>query len=366
MKLVIQNTSHVWGGNEKSLATLAHGLQARGHEVVISCARGVVTNRLRQMGLRTTHFRPRGSFDAASGISFALWLKREHPDSLLITSWNSLSWTSFAARAAGIRKIVLRQGIVRSAPPRGLRRHAVHKWIDDVITNAPEIRERWIETAPAFPPERVHVVLNAITPIAHRRGELRAYLRGELALPDQVVLVGVAGIVARRKGFDLVIRAIAANDDPRVQLAIIGDGPQRPELEALARDLGVAGKVHFLGGRETAAEAIAGLDVFVLSSHNEGMANVMLEAMAAGVPVIAAEISGVETALGAGQNDARAGWTFTAGDSQSLAVTLAELVDLIRSASREVSLRADEALTRIRTSFSLDRMIDESERILFG
>ena len=366
MKLVIQNTSHVWGGNEKSLATLAHGLVARGHDVVISCARGVVSSRLKEMGIRTTHFRPRGSFDPVSGISFALWLRRERPDALLITSWNSLSWTSLSARAAGIRKTVLRQGIVRSAPASGLRRHAVHKWIDDIITNAPEIRQRWLETAPGFPADRVHVVLNAVTPVAHRRGELRASLRRELGLPDQVLLVGVAGIVARRKGFDIVLRAIAANDDPHVQLAIIGDGPQRGELESLARDLAVSGRVHFLGRRETAAEAIAGLDVFVLSSHNEGMANVMLEAMAAGVPVIAAEISGVDTALGAGQNDARAGWTFSAGDPQSLAATLAGVVELIRSGSREVNVRADEALTRIRTSFSLDRMIDESERILFG
>ena len=347
------------------LAALAQGLAGRGHQVVISCARGVVSERLTQMGLRTTHFRPRGSVDPVSGLSFAWWLRRERPDALLLTSWNAISWASLAGRLAGVRRTVLRQGILRSAPERGIRRHAVHKWIDAVITNAPEIRERWTATAPSFHADRVHVVLNAVTPIAYRRGELRDRLRSELGLPRDVVLAGVAGIIARRKGFDLVMKAIARNGDRRVHLAVIGDGPHRVELEHLSKELGLSETVHFLGRREMAAEAIAGLDVFVLSSHNEGMANVMLEAMAAAVPVVAARISGVETALG-GDSGIPAGWTFTAGDSHSLAATLDEVIELVRRDSAEVTLRTDEALHRIETSFSLERMLDESERILFG
>jgi glycosyltransferase involved in cell wall biosynthesis len=365
MKLVIQNTAHVWGGNEKMLATLAQGLDMRGHDVVISCARGVVTQGLRAMNLRTSHFRPRGALDPASGLSFALWLRRQRPDALLITSWGAMSWAALGGRIAGVRRTVLRQGIVRSAPSRGIKRYAVNRWIDDVITNAPEIRQRWIETAPSFPPGRVHVVLNSVSPLAHRRGELRKALRAELGLPDDVLLVGAAGIVARRKGFDLLMEAAAAIGDPRVHVALIGDGPHRAELENLSRDVNLTGTIHFLGHREMAAEAIAGLDVFVLSSHNEGMANVMLEAMSAGVPVVASEISGVTTALTPDQ--ARpAGWTFSAGDSESLAAVLRNVMDLVRSQSEEVKARTEEALSRIKTRFSLERMLDESERILFG
>ena len=348
------------------LATLATGLAGRGHHVVISCARSVVSERLKDMGLRTSFFRPRGAFDPVSGLSFAMWLRMERPDALLLTSWNAISWASLAGRIAGVPRTVLRQGILRSAPDRGIRRHAIHEWIDAVITNAPEIKEQWTATAPSFPAERVHVVLNAVTPLAHRRGELRTRLRDELGLPHDVILVGVAGIVARRKGFDLVMKAIASNGDGRVHLAVIGDGPHRDELESLSRELGLSDTVHFLGRRETAAEAIAGLDVFVLSSHNEGMANVMLEAMAGGVPVIAARISGVDTAIGSGESGIPAGWTFAAGDSESLAIVLDEVVQLVRRESSDVSLRTEEALARIKTSFSLERMLDESERILFG
>lgn len=366
MKLVIQNTARVWGGNEKMLATLAKGLSERGHSVIISCARGLVSERLEAMGLRTRQFRPRGSLDPASGLSFAWWLRRQRPDALLITSWRSISWGSFAGRVAGVRRTVLRQGIVRAAPRRGMKRYATRHWIDDVITNAPEIRERWIETAPEFQSERVHVVLNAVTPIAHRRGELRERLRQELGLSDEMILIGTAGILTRRKGFDLVLKAIASRLDPRIHLAIIGDGPHRRELEALSRELRLTAGTHFLGKRAVAAEAIAGLDVFVLSSHNEGMANVMLEAMAAGVPVIASEISGVQTAIGAAEGRSAAGWTFSPGSAESLAAMIGEMAELIRSQSAMLDARTTEALDRITTRFSLDRMLDENEKILFG
>ena len=85
MKLVIQNSAHVWGGNEKMLATVAAGLSRRGHDVVVSCAHGVVRDRLAEMGLRVTRFRPRGAIDPVSGLSFAAWLAIERPDALLLT-----------------------------------------------------------------------------------------------------------------------------------------------------------------------------------------------------------------------------------------------------------------------------------------
>ena len=75
MKLVIQNTSHVWGGNEKWLALLAEGLIARGHEVIVSCAMGAVHAELASRSIPTSPFRPRGAIDFVSGLAFAAWLR---------------------------------------------------------------------------------------------------------------------------------------------------------------------------------------------------------------------------------------------------------------------------------------------------
>jgi glycosyltransferase involved in cell wall biosynthesis len=366
MKLVIQNTAHVWGGNEKMLATVATGLSKRGHDIVISCAGGAVRERLREMGHRVSHFRPRGSIDAVSGLSFAAWLAGERPDALLLTSWHSISWSAFAAKTARVRKVVMRQGIVRSAPQSGPRKYAVDHWVSDVIVNAPEIRDEWIRTDPVFPPNRVHVVLNGIALPAVSREEMKKRLRSELGVDDDSILVGAAGIVTQRKGFDLLMKAVAAADLHDVHVVIIGDGPYRKNLESLASELGIAPRVHFAGAKENAADSIGGLDLFVLSSHNEGMANVMLEAMAAGVPVIASDISGVRTAVASTEERPSAGWIFIPAKMDSLSQRIVEVVSLIRNGSPEITSRTDEALYRIRNWFSLDRMLDETERILFS
>jgi glycosyltransferase involved in cell wall biosynthesis len=366
MKLVIQNSAHVWGGNEKMLATVANGLSKRGHYVVISCAGGVVRERLKEMGHRVTRFRPRGAIDPASGLSFAAWLAVEKPDALLLTSWHSISWSSFGARVSGVKSVVLRQGIVRSAPVGGIRGYAVRNWITDVIVNAPEIRDEWIRSASPFPADRVHVVLNGVTPLYPRRSELRQRLRAEAGIADDTLLIGAAGILSQRKGFDLLLRAMAKTNLENVRLAIVGDGPYRRTLESLAHELGIESRVHFLGARDKGAESVAGMDVFVLSSHNEGMANVMLEAMAAGVPVIASDISGVRTAVGTSSERPPAGWIFNPGDVESLAACIDEVGNLVRNEPLSVHARTNEALYRIREWFSPDRMLDQTERILFG
>ncbi len=365
MKLVIQSSAHVWGGTEKFLLTLARGLKQRKHEVVIACAGGPVRERARESGLPVSSFRPRGSIDFVSGLSFAAWLRTQKPDALLIGSWHSISWASFAGRVTKVPRVALRHGIVRRAPSRGTRAYALRHWIDDVITNAPEIREVWLESLPSFPHDRVHVVLNTVIPNVSARATAREKLASELGINGDLLLVGGAGIVTKRKNFDLLMRAFARVRPDNTRVVVIGDGPHLPDLRKLAVELGIESEVFFTGARENAAEAIAGLDVFVLSSKNEGMANVMLEAMAAGTPVIASDISGVRTAIGATPQRPAAGWIFPADDEVRLASLLSDVIADIRNGKRAGAAMTKEALWRAENWFSLERMLDECERILF-
>ena len=365
MKLVIQSSAHVWGGSEKFLLMLASGLKQRGHEVVIACAAGPLRERAIESGLRVSSFRPRGSIDFVSGLSFAAWLRTERPDALLIGSWHSITWASFCGRLTQVSRIALRQGIVRRAPSLGTRAYALRHWVDDVITNAPEIKKVWLESLPSFPEDHVHVVLNAVIPKAWERAAARHKLAAEVGVSPDVTLVGGAGIVTKRKNFDLLIRAFARIRPDSTRVVVIGDGPHLPELRKLAVDLGVESQVFFTGPRANAAEAIAGLDLFVLSSRNEGMANVMLEAMAAGTPVIASDISGVRTAIGVTPQRPPAGWIFPADDEARLASLLADVIADIRDGGQAGTAMVTEALWRAEHWFSLERMLDECERILF-
>jgi glycosyltransferase involved in cell wall biosynthesis len=366
MKLVIQNMSRVWGGNEKWLSILATGLATRGHDVVVSVPKGDVRDRLARLGIRTTSARPRGVVDFVSGLWFAAWLRAQRPDAILLTSWHSIAWSALARRFAGRARLVVRQGIVRRAPSRGARALALRKEIDAMIVNSPEIKHEWLASAPSFDPGQIHVVLNAIESRVSKREEHRRKLRTELKVSDNELLIGSAGNLFKRKGLDILLRAFAHSKIDGARLVIAGEGAERNELESIARALGIGEKVHWLGRRDDAPQVIAGLDMFVLSSSNEGMANVMLEAMAGGTPVVAFDISGVRSAIGADENRPVGGWIVPASNRAALTQTMIELSREIKAGSDEVNARVQEAAWRIENWFGTDRMIDECELILFG
>ena len=106
------------------------------------------------------------------------------------------------------------------------------------------------------------------------------------------IVIGYIGQLITRKRIDTLIEAFHALDIPNKQLCLIGDGPQRPELEALAGRLGETNNITFLGFRGDRIDFLKGLDIFVLPSELEGIPRCLMEATGAGVAVIASNIPG--------------------------------------------------------------------------
>jgi glycosyltransferase involved in cell wall biosynthesis len=144
----------------------------------------------------------------------------------------------------------------------------------------------------------------------------------------------VAGMY-RRKGIDVLLRAFAplAAQLPVVHLYIVGDGPDRAEFEALARELGLEGRAHFLGFRADVPALLKAADVFVLPSLQEPFGLVISEAREAGCAVVASDVDGIPEATSFG----RAGVLVPPGDHQALGRSLhALLVDeTLRNTWRE-------------------------------
>jgi glycosyltransferase involved in cell wall biosynthesis len=143
------------------------------------------------------------------------------------------------------------------------------------------------------PRERVHVLRNGVDLDLFRPPADRAAARRALGAQEgPVVLVSVGNLV-ELKGHDLVIEALASMPD--TLLLIIGEGPERRELVALASRIGVGGRVRYLGrvAHEGLAAIYGAADALILASSREGWPNVLLEAMACGTPVIASRVGGV-------------------------------------------------------------------------
>ncbi|HEX6373356.1 MAG TPA: glycosyltransferase [Longimicrobium sp.] len=366
MKLVIHNAARVWGGNEKWMLTLARGLVRRGHEVVVSCRRGgEVARRMEACGVRTSSVRPGAALDLPRAVRFAAWLRRERPDAVLLTSWNGGFWGSWAARRAGVPRVAVRLGIVRVPARRSTRRWFPRR-VDALVVNAPEIADAWRARAPWFPPHRIHVVLNGIECAPIDRPGAADQLRREVGADAGTLLIGAAGHVTRRKGLDVLLDAFARARVADARLVVAGDGPELPRLRERARALGIADRVHWLGRRDDVPAVLGGCGAFVLSSRNEGMANVMLEAMSVGTPVIAADVSGVRTAVGVDDDGSPAGWMVPPEDADALAAVLREVATLLRDDPAAVRARTDAALRRVRARFGVERMVAECESVLAG
>lgn len=365
MKVVIHNDGQRLQGSERQLAILAEGLTERGHEVIGSVlAGGGLERELRRLGVRTTRVRPKGDAHLVAAFRFYRFLRREAPDVMLCTSWPRLFWATLAARRAGVPRLVGRLGIVRPAERRWKYRSAFAR-LDALIANSREVKETFVATAPELPAHAVHVVHNATLPGPARErgpGQEPGSLREELGLDAGTRLIMSVGALVRRKGYDLLLKALA--DVPGPHLAIAGQGPWEEHLRTGARELGIDGRVHFLGRRDDVPALLAGADLFVLASRNDSLPNAMLEAMAAGVPVLVSTVAGVRTALAARGTGPAAGWMVAPDDLDALRRALEVAVAQCRA--EEGRAMAAEGARRAREWFSPERMVAEVEAVLAG
>jgi glycosyltransferase involved in cell wall biosynthesis len=144
-----------------------------------------------------------------------------------------------------------------------------------------------------------------------------------LDIPPDRLVVGAVGRLSPEKGFDLLIRAAdrLLRDGLDFTLIIAGDGGEAAYLASLIGELGREGRIRLLGYRGDATEVFRAMDVFLLSSLREGLPNVLLEAMASGVPVAAPRIAGIPGLLG----DGEFGLLFDAGSLDQMTDALAKL-----------------------------------------
>ncbi len=158
--------------------------------------------------------------------------------------------------------------------------------------------------------------------LAELPGELRASSRAELGVAEGEILLVFVGRVVPIKRLDLLLEALARarEADPRLRLAIVGDGGERPQLERQAAELGIAEDVLFLGYHRELRPVFAAADLAVLSSDNEGTPVSLIEAAAAGLPAVATDVGGVREVVGADT-----GILTPQGDATALAAAIVEL-----------------------------------------
>ncbi|MBV1799890.1 glycosyltransferase [Siccirubricoccus sp. G192] len=262
------------GGAEGFFERLTPALQAAGEAVLPVIRRDAGrAARLRAAGLDPVELPFGNHFDLTTRSRLAATLAGFRPEVVV-------AWQNRASLYAGK---IRRDGAAWTLVGRlgGYYSLKYYRHCDHLVGNTRDLRD-WL-VRQGWPAERAHFVPNFATDFA---GTAPADLPAPPGMPRLLAL----GRLHPNKGFDVLLRALALL--PGAHLSLAGEGPERAALERLARELGVADRVAFLGWRQDAGALLAGCDIFVCPSRHEPLGNVVLEAWSAARPVVAAAAQG--------------------------------------------------------------------------
>jgi glycosyltransferase involved in cell wall biosynthesis len=271
----------------------------------------------------------------------------------------------FAARIAGVPAVVHTihgwsfnptQHAARRAAYVGLERMAAG-WADRLVAVSARNREEGLRRGIGRP-DQYRVLHSGIDAALFREpGADRAQLRAELGFDESHLVVGaVACLKPQKAPLDLVRAiAVARAEEPRLRCFIAGDGELRPRLEALIRDEGLEGIVRPLGWRRDVPALLHAADLFLLTSLHEGLPRAVLQAMAAGVPVVATAVDGTPEVV----EDGRTGLLVPPGRPDEAARALLRMAGDTRLRVRCV----EEARRRLDRSFDIRAMVRDLDRL---
>jgi glycosyltransferase involved in cell wall biosynthesis len=219
------------------------------------------------------------------------------------------------------------------------------------------VRDQMLEQK-ELPPNKIQVIYNGVESSRFIEQVNAKPLRHQLGVTDQVPLVGmIANLNFEIKGHYYFLEAarIVLNRVPDAHFVLAGDGPLRGKYDKMARDLGLADKVHFLGFRKDVPALLAELTISVLSSTSEGFSNVLLESMAAGNPIVATRVGGNSEIVA----DGITGLLIPPADPNALAEAIIKLLKTPQLASHMGSV----GKIRVKEQFSVERMLESYEQL---
>jgi glycosyltransferase involved in cell wall biosynthesis len=246
-------------------------------------------------------------------------------------------------------------GAARSEAFRRLER-TLARHSDALIAVSPEVRDDLVRlgVAPASKIVVIRLGLDLAGRVSAPPGA-RDALRAELGVPGDRFLVGWLGRMTEIKRVDVLMRALARIGDEGVEVLLVGDGPLRSEMEILAGEIGVRDRVHFAGFRTDVASVYAAVDAVALTSANEGTPVTVIEALAAGRPVVSTDVGGVRDVV----TEGRSGYLVPQGDADGL-------VDRLRRLAADPELRnamGEAGRAIVVPRYSVPRLVSDVDRL---
>lgn len=355
------------GGTERYAETLVSGLAPARMEAFLAWHEdGPLRERMQALGVSCVRIRMRSRFDLAAAWRLAAFCRMQRIDivhtQFLRERYLVLLSRFFGNRAAHVGSVHLMLDRPAGPPLRWIDRAAFHD--ADVTIAVCEALRRQLAEAYGLSGDKLVTIFNGVTPAPGMEpdalAEERRGVRTEFGIAGNETVFLSVGRLSAEKGWMYLIDGIrsflASNPESRCRFLLVGDGPQRNELEQAIALYGLEGVVRLAGYRQDVARILHGADVYVSPSRTEALSLSILEAMDAGLPVIATAVGGTPEMVGDTLGD---GILVPYGDVPALSRAMAALA-ADGAARARMGQGAREAVA---ASFSLARMVGATEAL---
>lgn len=355
MRVLHTEWSDGWGGQEHRVLGEMRGLAGRGHTItLVTRPQCRIRTEAEKVGIPVALLPLRRASDLASIVALRRLL-RERSIEVVHTHSGVDTWiASVAAKWAGTPVLLRTRHL--NLPLQRNWLNFVHYLPDRIITCGDAMRTQLIETA-GFPAGQLISIATGIDFDEFRPGNPRESVRAALGIAAADFIVLMVGIIRRVKRHEVALRAFQRllPELSHARLVLAGDGPIRPEIERLAAELNVAGRVQFLGFRNDVADLMGASDLLLLTSQSEGVPQAVTQALGLGLPVVATRVGGVPELI---QHE-RTGLLIPPEDPEAAAVAILRCAHEPETARRLGVAGREHALAH----FSLKAMLDKVERL---
>lgn len=357
MRVLFVNSMRTFGGGERWLLEIAVGLAARAHTVALAARAGSdLAERARAAGIEVREFAMRSDFDPPTVVRLSRWIRRLSPGVVSVHVQRAVRLAAAAVPRSG-PAVIERRGLLLPVKRSRLNRWVYGQRVKRVVANCQAIAESLVESG-LVRSDRVSIIPNgiALDRTAVARDET-ARVRKEFAADPDTRLIAVVGRLVPDKGHRdaLLAFSVLHRRVPTARLLVVGSGKLAGELRATVASMGLDRFVVFAGHRDDVPAVMSAADVVLVSSLREGMPHVVLEAMAAGVPIAATAVAGIPEMI----RDRVEGLLVPASDPAAAAAAVERILNEPGLGER----LAGNARDRVEREFALEAMIDRFEEL---
>lgn len=315
--------SVIIGGAETFLINLTAQLADQYDQTVICLTgNGALLDRLRQIGIEAVSVGMAGKGDLAALWRLVALVRRFRPEVLHTHLFHASLLGSIIGRLLRIPVVLSTEHTAGLHGYRGSMARIRTGLSDKVVAVSWAVREALVRVG--VRPSKIEVIVNGLPLDQFQKQGERERVRSELGIPPGAVVIGKVAGFRPVKGHEDLVRAFSqvAGEFPCSLLLLVGDGVRRRPVEQLVRELGLSGRVIFAGFRQDVPVLLSAMDVLALASLWEGMPLSVLEAMAAGLAVVATRTGGIPEVVVEGET----GLLVPPGDPAALAGALREVL----------------------------------------